>query len=405
MAHRTNIPTVVIAGGGYAGLLAANRIAGKLGPAARVLLITPGKSLVDRIRLHEAAARGKRVEHALRSLLHTAVEHIDARAVALDPSRRQLTVANADSERALSYDWLLLALGSRFASPIPAHSEHAFALASPASALALWNTVRTLRAGARVAVVGGGLTAIELASELAEAHPHISVQLFASELAAGLSGPAQEKLREALEKSGVIIRTGARVAELSEDAVVLSDGAAFPCEVSVLASGFAPAPLGSRFMLPADGTGRVAVDAHLRVPGLDNVFIAGDLAAPPPSSVGSGLASTRMGCVSAMPLGAHAADQIVRASSGRPLTPFHFSYFIQCISVGRRQGIIASVDRDDRPTGRVLSGRSGAVTKELVCRFVVAAIRLERMFAGLYAWPGRRVSPRLPRAVPNRLPG
>lgn len=150
-----------------------------------------------------------------------------------------------------------------------------------------------------------------------------------------------------------------------------------------------PTARAAQLGLPESSDGRVAVDAYLRVQGLHDVFAVGDLAAPPAPSVGTGLGTTRMGCASAMPMGAHAADQVLRLFEQRPLVPYHFQYMIQCISVGRRRGVIVGVDGDDRPTGRVLRGRRAALVKELVCRFVLAALRLERLMAGLYAWPGQ----------------
>jgi len=89
---------------------------------------------------------------------------------------------------------------------------------------------------------------------------------------------------------------------------------------------------------------------------------------------------------------------------GDALVPYRFSYVAQCISVGRSRGVIAFVDRDDRPTGKRLVGRKAAVFKELVCRFVLASLRLERWVAGLYAWPGRRRLS-LPKAPVQELPG
>jgi NADH dehydrogenase FAD-containing subunit len=139
---------------------------------------------------------------------------------------------------------------------------------------------------------------------------------------------------------------------------------------------------------------------------MSDVFAAGDCAAPPESSVGQGAATTRMGCASAMPMGAHVADQVVRLFQGRPLMPYHFHYMIQCISVGRRRGVIAFVDADDQPTGRVVRGRRGALIKELVCRFVLTALRLERLMAGLYAWPGQARALALPHVASTpSLPG
>jgi NADH dehydrogenase FAD-containing subunit len=133
---------------------------------------------------------------------------------------------------------------------------------------------------------------------------------------------------------------------------------------------------------------------------LDAVFAVGDFAAPPAETVGSGMRSTRMGCVDAMPLGAHAADQVARLLTHTPLRPFHFDYMIQCISLGRRRGVVLFVDRDDRPTGRVIRGRVAALVKEAICRFVIGGLRMERLMAGLYAWSGQHRSDMLPKPLP-----
>jgi NADH dehydrogenase len=402
-AHMQDETTVVVAGAGYAGVLAANRLAGRLKGRARVVLVSPGAMFTDRIRLHEAAARGRRVESRLAALLEPSIEHINAHVVALDAGARQLLLDRAEGCLTLPFDALILALGSRFAQRIPARSRHALALASQGAARALAAHLRELPARARIAVVGGGLTAIELSAEIAEAHPRLQVELVASELAADSNAAVRGALRAALEQAGVRVRSGLRVCALEPDALRFDDGTCELVDVSVLACGFEPATLGPGFALPRRSDGRVPVDVHLRVQGLPDVYAVGDLAAPPAEAIGSGARTTRMACATALPLGAHAADQVVRSLQGRPLVPYHFAYAMQCISIGRRQGVVAFVDRDDRASGRVLTGRTGALVKELVCRFVMGAIRLERHFAGLYAWPGKRSSPLLSRA-PAQLP-
>jgi NADH dehydrogenase len=395
--------TVVVAGAGYAGVLAVNRLAGRLKGRARVVLVSPGEVFTDRIRLHEAAARGRRVESRLAALLEPSIEHINAHVVALDAGARQLLLDRAEGCLTLPFDALILALGSRFAQRIPAHSRHALALANPSAARALAARLGELPARARIAVVGGGLTAIELSAEIAEAHPRLRVELVASELAANSNAAVRRALRSALEQAGVRVRSGLRVCALEPDALRFEDGTREPVEVSVLACGFEAPALGPGFALPRLPDGRVPVDVHLQVHGLPDVYAVGDLAAPPAGAIGSGVQTTRMACATALPLGAHAADQVVRSLQGRPLVPFRFAYAAQCISVGRRQGVVVLVDRDDRASGRVLTGRTGALVKELVCRFVLGAIRLERHFAGLYAWPGKRSASLLPRA-PAQLP-
>jgi NADH dehydrogenase FAD-containing subunit len=387
-------------------VLAANRLAGKLEAGTRLVLVTPGDTLVDRVRLHERAARGREVEHALSALLHPRVEHMAGRAIGLDPAQHTLSVERSGKRAQLSYDALILALGSRMASPIPLETPHAHALADSERALALFQALRALPDGARVAIVGGGLTAIELAAEVAEAEPRLNVVLLSDQLARGLHGPARDALKQGLRQIGVEVREQARVRALCGSSVRFADGR--PDEtfaLSVFAAGFLPTALGPEFKLPQNRDGRVPVDDCLRVEGLSDVFAAGDIAAPPSATVGHGLRSTRMACASALPLGAHAADQVARLCQNRALVPYHFSYFAQCISLGRSRGVVAFVDADDQPTGRILNGRKAALIKELICRFVLTSIRLERMFAGLYAWPGRRRSLSLAKAPVNQLPG
>ena len=69
---------VVVVGGGYAGVLAANRLRGKL-RGARVVILAPGDGLTDRIRLHEVAARGANALRPYARLLAEGIEHISAR--------------------------------------------------------------------------------------------------------------------------------------------------------------------------------------------------------------------------------------------------------------------------------------------------------------------------------------
>lgn len=398
--------TVVVVGGGYAGVLAANRLAAKARGRARVVLVSVGDSLVERIRLHEAATHGRYVSRALDALLHQHVERIDAKLVGLEAAGRAITIERASGSAQLTYDALILAMGSRMASSLPASSEHAFALASEAQAHALARALPALPRGAHVAVVGGGLTAIELASEIAETYPALAVGMYTSELAPALAGPARDAIARALREAGVTIHTGQRVSALDSDGVRMTDGSLVLAAVSVLAAGFQPTALPPELGLPQDSHGRVPVDEALRVAGMEGVFVAGDLAAPPARCAGSGLLGARMGCATALPQGAHAADQALRMLDGQAPKPYHFDYAAQCISVGRKRGVIVWVDADDKPTGKLVTGRAGAVLKELVCKFVMGALRLERLFGGLYSWPGKsgaRALP-LPSAKVNHLP-
>ena len=61
------------------------------------------------------------------------------------------------------------------------------------------------------------------------------------------------------------------------------------------------------------------------------------------------------------------------------------------------------VDADDRPSGRLVRGRKGALIKEGICRMVIGAIRLERWLPGLYSWPRAAASAKLIAARAEQL--
>jgi NADH dehydrogenase FAD-containing subunit len=116
------------------------------------------------------------------------------------------------------------------------------------------------------------------------------------------------------------------------------------------------------------------------------VLVAGDAA-----HVDS-TAPIRMACATAMPMGAHAADVVAAELQGREPEPFSFRYMIQCISLGRHNGLVQMVNADDSPRERIITGRTAALVKEIICRFTVWSMALERRPAGAYRWPHGRVT-------------
>jgi NADH dehydrogenase len=379
---------VVVAGGGYSGVLAANRAYGKLRGRARVVLIAPGDALTERIRLHETAARGTDVRRPYASLLARGIEHIDGRVIGLESASNTLRFEAGPERRReeLCYAALVLACGSRFLQTIPSRSAHADALSGVEQAQALAAALPGLPDGARVLIVGGGLTAIELSAELADAHPRLQIEMLACEFAPGLAGPAHTALRQGLAELNVQVHDGVRVTALDESGAQLADGTRIAAAISVVATGMEATPLGPGLNLRSGASGRIAVNSQLLAAGTSNVFVIGDLAAPPLAASGPAQ-TTRMACATAMPLGAHAGDQVARLIGGEDLKPYRFGYVLQCISLGRRNGVVVFVDADDQPTGRVITGRTAALMKELICRFTIGGMKLERLLSGAYVWP------------------
>ena len=85
-------------------------------------------------------------------------------------------------------------------------------------------------------------------------------------------------------------------------------------------------------------------------------------------AAGPGGKPLRMSCASGIPMAWVAADAIAGRLTGRKGSKVPLRYFNQCISLGRRDGIIQFVTADDRAKPSVITGKVAARYKEFVCK-------------------------------------
>lgn len=111
----------------------------------------------------------------------------------IDLARRTVDVDG----RHVGYDALVIALGSRTdVTRVPGAREHAHTLDADGQAR-LRAALGSLSVGGRVVVAGGGLTAIEAASEIAESFPGLSVRL----VTAGVVGEQLSRSAQGLSRA------------------------------------------------------------------------------------------------------------------------------------------------------------------------------------------------------------
>ncbi len=387
MTRTTDAHRIVVIGGGYAGMLAAVRAAKrtrKLG--AHVTLIDPSESFIERIRLHQLAA-GEPFAYRARSemLRGTGAVFIQGRVESLDPEAQTLSVATAERVQTIAYDTLIYALGSSVdTSLVPGVAEHAHSLGSEAAARALREMLpEAAERGATLVVCGGGLTGIEVSSEIAEAYPSLHVRLLTrGPFGQALSEKGRRHLRGTFDRLGIEIRDHTEVSRVRSGEIVTADGDTIPFDLCLWAGPFGVPALAREAGLAVNARGQALVDPFLRSVSHPSIFVAGDAAA----FVEAPGAPIRMACATALPMGAHAADNVTALLCGRPLRPFRFGYVIQCISLGRRNGLVQFVHHDDTPKERIVRGRLAAFVKEQICRLTVWSLRMERRWPGVYTW-------------------
>lgn len=374
MKHR-----IVILGAGYAGASAAGRLARRLhADDVDLVLVNAEPDFVERVRLHQVAAGQELRPRPLRDMLAgTGVTLRVARVTAVDVDRKVVALTDAEGGDAnggtadggsaeLGYDTLVYALGSSMAEHgVPGVAEHAYEVASRPGALRLRDRLAELAPGGRVVVVGGGLTGIEAASELAEARGDLDVALAVrGDLGDWLSPAGQRHVRTVFDRLGVTVHEHADVEQVGATEVLTRDGTTLPADVTVWSAGFAVHPIAAATGLRVSASGQVVVDGTMRSVSHPDVYAVGD-AALADGPLGTPL---RMSCASGIPMAWQAADSIAARLTGGKLPNAPLGYVHQCISLGRQDAVIQLVTADDRAKPAAPGGRLAARYKELICK-------------------------------------
>lgn len=374
---------VVIVGGGFAGLNAARRLDD---PRIEVTLVDRRNFHLFQPLLYQVATGGlspAEICAPLRAVLHRQkhTRVLLEEAVDVDVEERRVVLRRGS----LTYDTLIVAAGSHhhyFGHP--EWAERAPGLKTVEDATTIRSRVLLAFEEAELAasdeerrrlltfvLVGGGPTGVELAGTIGELARHTLRKDFRSydpatarillvEALDRVLPPFPEKLsaaaRRDLERLGVEVLTGTRVAEIRADAVVLERAGERrdePAGTVLWTAGVQAPPLARRLAersgAETDKSGRIRVAPDGSIPGHPEILVLGDMARleGPDGKPLPGVAPV------AMQQGRYAAKLIKRRLSGRETRPFRY----------RDKGTLAVI------------GRAAAVADLGVLRF-----------SGLLAW-------------------
>ena len=358
MKHR-----IVILGAGYAGAFAAGNLARRLSPKdIEITVVNAEPDFVQRMRLHQLAA-GQEIEAPKLAdvFAGTGIRLRLARVTAVDPKRQVVAVADADGGRELGYDTLVYALGSAVADHgVPGVAEYAFHVTSRPPALRLRERLDGLGAGGKVLVVGDGLTGIETATEIAESRPSLSVALVArGELGAQLAAGARDHLRQSCDRLGITVHEHTTIERVEATRAIAADGTVFQPDATVWTAGFAVSPIAAASRLEVTENGQIVVDRTMRSVSHPNVYAVGDSA----YAVGDNGRPLPMSCASAGYTGQQAIEAIMGRLTGRTIANTKLVYTYNTISLGRRDGILQTVDDQARAKPKYMGGRKVARIK------------------------------------------
>jgi NADH:quinone reductase (non-electrogenic) len=339
---------VVVVGGGFAGVGAARRLAGRDG--VRVTLIDRNNYHQFQPLLYQVATSQlapSDVAYSLRKLFADS-PNVDVKladVASIDPAARAVTTTHG--ERIVG-DALVLAAGSQpnfFHTP--GAEEHAFPLYCLDDAQRLRSRILAVfeeadrdpdllaKGALNFVVVGGGPTGVELAGALADlVHetmvgqfhnlPVTSAQIHIVDLGPTLLGPfsdsAHDYVAKVLARKGVRMHLGVAVTEIGPGHVTLADETTIRTRCVVWGGGIMAPPLAAVSHLPRGRGGRIEVQPDLTVEGMPGVYAIGDVANIPAPHGG---AHPQLGSV-ALQSGTWAADNILADAAGKPQRSFHY---------------------------------------------------------------------------------
>ncbi|HLW38480.1 MAG TPA: NAD(P)/FAD-dependent oxidoreductase, partial [Candidatus Eremiobacteraceae bacterium] len=298
---------IIVLGGGFAGVTAAQALERRFGADRDVdlTLVSESNSLLFTPMLAEVAGGSLEPTHIsnpIRSALRrTAFVH--GRVVAVDPEQRVVTTA----DQHLRYDHLVLALGSSTNHfGLPGVAQTAFGFKTLQDAIRIRNHVIQMferadretdetarRSLLRFVIAGGGFAGVELAGALNDFargmianYPRLSQAMLEVVLVHGrerilpeLSESLAAYALDRMSARGIAFRLRAHVVAAESDTVRLDNGESLAAHTLVWTAGTAPSSLPNEASLTCDKRGAVIVDATLAVPEHANTWALGDCAA------------------------------------------------------------------------------------------------------------------------------
>ncbi|MBM0238504.1 FAD-dependent oxidoreductase [Micromonospora sp. ATA32] len=203
----------------------------------------------------------------------------------IDLDRREVVARDLDGDREVreGFDTLVYAAGAVPVTPSFARTDAmgVFGMQTLDDGEALRDWLESEPRPRHAVVVGGGYIGVEMAEALIQRGLVVTLVERADQPMSTVDADMAELVAEAMRGVGITIRTGLAVTGLQErdgrvTAVVTAEGP-IPADVVVLGLGVRPnTALAEAAGLPLGPTGGIRVDRRMRVPGMPDVWAAGD---------------------------------------------------------------------------------------------------------------------------------
>lgn len=284
---------IVICGAGYAGLSVANKIAGK----AEITLINNNPNFEHVMKSHKIISNKVKSEDLTIRLrdfcIKRQMKFVNDEIISIDPKSKTVKLKRTPS---VVYDKLVIALGTATNYfGIKGLEENSLSLKSISDGLkiklAVENAFNKGAKGRTFVVCGGGLTGLEVITEIsdyvgdlsnAKGVHHSESDFILVEamdnIMPGFNEKSKSLVREYLEKHGIEIMTSSPVVAAEKGKITLKNGDKIKSECVVWAAGIKPNPVVQNFNIQLSERGAILVNEYLQSVSSEDIFAIGDCA-------------------------------------------------------------------------------------------------------------------------------
>lgn len=190
----------------------------------------------------------------------------------------------------ISYDWLVIGLGCTDKyHGIEGAQQFSTSIQTFSAARKTYALLNDIKPYGQVTIVGGGLSGVEVASELRESRPDLNIRILdrGPKVLSAFPGKLQDFVADWFLEHHVEMRGHVSLTRL-EQGILYDSNNEKPIytDVTVWTAGIQPVELVQRMQLPKDNQGRLVINEYHQLPDYNNVFIVGDCASLPFSPSG-----------------------------------------------------------------------------------------------------------------------
>jgi sulfide:quinone oxidoreductase len=282
---------ILILGGGFGGLVVAERLAEQLGDDHQLTLVSRSRRFVfypAHVMLAFGRCRPEDVTFDLRNaMLDHRINFIEAEVARIDPVERRVVIAHGEVQGQLPYDYLVFALGRRLATErISGFYEHAHHLLDIDKALKFGKAIDNFHEGQAVIGQCAGArlpvpiyeTAFALARTLEKRGERERARITVispQPIGAELGDETGIALQRALDSRGIAVLSDFAAKTVTKDAVITSEGRSLNFDLLMLLPPFKGSPAASYVGITND-EGYIKVEPTLRVMAHDGIYAVGD---------------------------------------------------------------------------------------------------------------------------------